>query len=237
MYYLNEGAGWSSLYADFGTGELSFSISYAWAEFQDMTERLCRMHPNWDGHYKRLPNDSVKFSENKSEFALSAQWYFGEEPGESVWNLERTGPFDGTDCSMHLLIHHDSERYYDENNDYDEDDVDINVHNYDFDFTYLDICYAVSDAWTQTIKMNGIWGYCATNTGKPLSIRQILFLKSLALKAPECLELVKDHDLLSYYSTDINKEIELLLFDMTPYTLPDKVKKMIEEKNIFTVGC
>ncbi len=228
MYYLNEGAGWSRLYADFGSGELQFPISYITDEFQTMTEILCKMHPDWG--YRHDKRSNVKFAEDESDFAMSASWCFEEEPGESVWKLERTGPFDGKNCPMHLSIRHDSELYEDEHDDDDEEsDLDANVRNYAFNVTWLDLCYAVSDAWTQTLKMNGLLGYFNTNTGAQLSIKQILFLKAHALKAPEYLNLEKDPDLLSFYISDINKDIDLLLFDMSNYTLPNKINSLKEQ--------
>ena len=80
-----------------------------------------------------------------------------------------------------------------------------------FTVSYKDFCYALSKALTQTLKIYGINGFHNGYLGADINIRQLLFIKAIALDAKDYIDIfwTKDGD-----CSDLNKELELLMFDM-----------------------
>ena len=85
---------------------------------------------------------------------------------------------------------------------------------YDYEVPYSEFCYAVAKACTDMLKKYGFYGYHYSTYTQDLNVRQLLFLKSVALgsfKARELIELgEKEHG----EAADFGAELELLLFDM-----------------------
>lgn len=102
--------------------------------------------------------------------------------------------------------------------DYDNDEIIMEIYNYDdllkkYILKTKDLCYAVAKAFTEVIKKYGFYGYRYSTENDFFIIHQLLYIKSFALGNFEARERVKcDSDFV--YKTDIEKEIELLLFDM-----------------------
>ena len=76
------------------------------------------------------------------------------------------------------------------------------------------MCYAVADAYTKALKKHGFWGYHQATYTEDISIRMLLFLKSIALGNLETRDLVFHDNEKEGETADFNKELELLLFDM-----------------------
>ena len=110
-----------------------------------------------------------------------------------------------------------------------KDLIELSITNSQEDpFVYIvdghDLCYAVAKAYTETIKKHGIYGYYLSTGGNcngigdTIDLHMILFIKAYALDAMEVRELKTvwkgDQRWQKAVGTSLNKEIELLLFDM-----------------------
>ena len=83
---------------------------------------------------------------------------------------------------------------------------------YEYTVNYADLCYAVTKACTAVLKKYGLLGYCKAAWYSGINLRKLIILKAYAL---QCREVVtyRAADQEGEVS-DINKELELLLFDM-----------------------
>ena len=79
---------------------------------------------------------------------------------------------------------------------------------------YADFCYAVAKACTETLKMHGFFGYHHATFTQDMSVRYLLFLKSIALGNFEARELTFYKEKERGETCSFQKEMELLLFDM-----------------------
>lgn len=118
------------------------------------------------------------------------------------------------------------ERQY--NDPFDNQDI-INIELFTFlgKFCYCvegkDLCYAIAKACTETLKKYGFMGYCFSSDdscrqGESLDLNKLLFIKAYALDAMEIRKLQllwKDpHGWMDAHRSSLEKELELLLFDM-----------------------
>ena len=122
-----------------------------------------------------------------------ASFTWDEEGNESVWELERD-PTEDLDFELWISIEH-------------------NEKHYQYAVRYADFCYAVAKACTEVLKKHGFTGYHRATYTQDINIRQLLFLKGIALGDLDACKL-------RYYeedageTSDLSKELELLLFDM-----------------------
>ena len=85
-----------------------------------------------------------------------------------------------------------------------------------------DLCYAIAKACTEALKKYGFKGYLQSNSGyylgDSIDIEKLLFIKAYALDAMDVRKTVKawenPHGWMSADASSLEKEIELLLFDM-----------------------
>ena len=91
--------------------------------------------------------------------------------------------------------------------------IEHNEKHYQYAVRYADFCYAVAKACTEVLKKHGFTGYHRATYTQDINIRQLLFLKGIALGDLDACKL-------RYYeedageTSDLSKELELLLFDM-----------------------
>lgn len=217
------GAGWTDVYADFGEGELYFIISHVLGHsFETLMHILYYFYPDnfylegvdesvidckygicdyIDGEYviTRIVDDIRGF---KPPFVVrdipwKASFEWNEEGSCSDWTLERVFEQDNT---FYLKISIDVCR--------------AEIKHYEYEVKYEDMCYAVADACTRALKKHGFWGYHRACYTPDMNVRYLLFLKSVALGNMEARELTYYEEQGKGETSDFNKEIELLLFDM-----------------------
>ena len=216
------GAGWTDVYADFGDGELYFIISDVLGDsFETLMRALYHLHPEnhdpeyaedlieykygicdyMDGAYvvTRIVDDIHDFEPplvyQNIPWKCSFEW--NEEGAYSNWSLERI-PDLSTSFMLKISI--------DINRDEEE--------HHEYEVRYDDMCYAVADACTKTLKRHGFWGYHSATYSCDMNIRYLLFLKSIALGNMEARELTIYDEKGRGETSDFEKELELLLFDM-----------------------
>lgn len=223
MQLVPYGGGWTDVYIDFGDGELlKFIISDVMGHnFNDFMSCLYHLYPdNQDAedigdmveckygiceyvnnkyHVKQIVDDirntNPPFVYQDIPWRASFAW--NEEGSESKWVIEREP---GEDTSFNVKISIDILR--------DEDK------HYEYVVAYKDICYAVADACTKALKKHGFWGYHHAVYFEDMNIRYLLFLKSVALDNFEARELTFYEEKGMGETSDFQKELELLLFDM-----------------------
>ena len=86
--------------------------------------------------------------------------------------------------------------------------------HYEYELRYEDVCYAVADACTKALKKHGFWGFHHSCYVPDMNVRYLLFLKSIGLGNMEARELTFYDEKGMGETSDFNKEMELLLFDM-----------------------
>jgi len=89
---------------------------------------------------------------------------------------------------------------------------EIKIYNYYV--LYKDFCYAVAKACTEMLKEYGFFGYHHSIYCHDINMRHLLLLKSIALDNFEARELTYYNEKGHGETTDLHKELELLLFDM-----------------------
>jgi len=170
-------------------------VEIVWYEYDSTTGRYGKMHRQGEsltpgGSYVMLP--------------VKAEFSFEEEPGGSEWILSRnppTEPNNDNDFPVHVHIKLDRYRY-----GYDCG------YELDFDFKYSDLCYAVSKAFTKSIKKYGFYGYLHSASDS-IDILNLIFLKAIALGNSDAYEL-NYHKNKNSANSNFRREIELLVFDM-----------------------
>lgn len=96
--------------------------------------------------------------------------------------------------------------------------LEIEIENYrkgklNFSADYSDFCYAVAKACTEILKEHGIYGFHRSASKGDINLRHLLFIKSVALKNSQARELTY-RGYKEGFCTDLQSELELLLFDM-----------------------
>ncbi|MBR3356129.1 MAG: hypothetical protein IKG47_12415 [Oscillospiraceae bacterium] len=219
------GSGWTDVYADFGDGELYFVISdimcdsfgslmkalyCLYPENNDPGDMLC-MNPHMMdsklGAYEVIDGKRVLYkvaddinelgTDYYTEIPWKAWFCWDGEGTDSEWVLEREPNMDTSFLvKVHITQHDEIEKHY------------------EYVVNYEDLCYAVADACTEALKEHGIYGYHYSSQYHDMNLRYLLFLKSVALRNMDARELTSHRNENKGESTDFNKEIELLLFDM-----------------------
>jgi hypothetical protein len=213
------GAGWTHVYLNIGKERILFIITNIMGhQFSDLARALYFLAPKQrdsdraediiDSKIGILDNEGRKvvkirddlndFPNNRSfrEIPYRAKFSWDEEGSFSTWVLERE-PTDDKEFSvkLHIEIHRNE------------------IKIYDYEIRYNELCYAVAKAYTTALKEYGFWGYHHSTYYEEINITQLLYLKAVALN---CLEIrnLQDHCSTHGETSSLQKEIELLLFDM-----------------------
>ncbi len=126
-----------------------------------------------------------------------ASFVWDEEGSCSRWKIERV-PDQNTTFTIKISI------------EIERDELE----RYEYEVAYEDMCYAVADACTKAIKKHGLWGYYHAIYHPDMNLRYLLFLKSVALKNFEARKLTFYEEKGQGETSDFQKELELLQFDM-----------------------
>ena len=212
------GAGWTDVYFNIDKDELYFIISDVLGDqFSELLEILYYLHPNqndpqhnnsvecWAGVCKKIDGDYkvVKFVERCEEYPAvvreiphKATMTWDEEGSSSDWTFTRE-PTEDADFKLQI-------------------DITINrdeIQECSYNVRYKDFCYAVAKTCTEVLKSHGIYGYHYSTYEDDINLRHLLFIKAVALDCLEIRELTDNGRGLGE-STSLEKELELLLFDM-----------------------
>ena len=213
------GAGWTDVYLTIGGDEHYFIISDVLGHsFDDFLSILYHLHPDNIAGLHSCPFIDYKYACNHKidggwktvkiiddlsdgdEYSIyhdipwKADFTWDEEGSESVWNLERD-PTEDRDFELRISIVHRGKSYR-------------------YAVWYADFCYAVAKACTDMLKKHGFTGYHEATYTQDLNVRYVLFLKGIGLGNLEACELTRYKEQGMGETSDLEKELELLLFDM-----------------------
>lgn len=222
MNLIPRGAGWLHMHLHIGDEKIGFVISSA---LGDRFERLLRLM------YHLYPdNNDPEFEENVYCWQGLCKWSDDKDDYEVVkiveritdepyphtfrdipWKAELCWDAEGSDCQWVI-----------EREPTLETDFNIKLHiKYSdeenercYEVRYKDFCYAISKACTEVIKTHGIMGYHQSTYEEDIPLRYLLYLKAIALDKLDWLRLQDVEDEQWAYSSNFEKEMELLLFDM-----------------------
>ena len=128
-----------------------------------------------------------------NEIYQNGTFEWDEEDGNSKWTFEREKNRN-KEFDLKITIEH-------------------NGNHYEYTVRYKEFCYAVAKACTEALKECGFVGYKETTYTQDINLRELIYLKAIALDCIEAVSIVSEDDNWKYCS-DFNKEIEILLFDM-----------------------
>lgn len=224
MRLIPYGGGWTDLYADFGDGELFFTISSCIGyPFESLMRALYFLEPptgNADCGF--LGDDRILFKYKITDrsgnvtlideteevdrdtsdiidyFTWKVSFTWDEEGSYSSWEIDR---LENAPDSLRIRIEIHREE----------------SETHEYIVKYKEICYAVAAACTAALKKHGFLGYNRA-TYLDLNIRYLIFLKAVALGKREACEIHSPKEKIAgegngEYS-DFDKEMELLLSDM-----------------------
>lgn len=204
------GAGWTDVYFDFGDGhERKFIISHCMGDqFEDMLKVLYHLYPEQEDYL-----DGGRYIDYEDDIPESGHFLWNEEGCWTEWKIERV-PVKNVDFIIGIQIDYyhefvvrkDGGGYTTAKEKYETAQYEIN---------YKDFCYAVADAYTKALKKHGFWGYHYSIYTAEFNIRYLLFLKSLALNNFDARELYRSSIEGEGECSDFEKEIELIMFDMS----------------------
>ncbi len=216
------GAGWTDVYLDLAGDHLYFIISEVMGnQFDDLLKILYHLYPDQSDpervdelmEYKcgicaetETGYEVVKIVDDLHDIKLpvvvrdipwKADFTWDEEGACSDWTIERV-PDQSEDFLLKIHIeHHRAETKI-----------------YDYEVSYRDFCYAVAKACTEMLKEYGFYGYHYSTYTQDMNIRYLLFLKSVALNNFEARKLTCYDEEGHGETTDLQRELELLLFEM-----------------------
>lgn len=216
------GGGWTDVHLDIGGDSLYFIISDVMGnQFGDLLYVLYHLYPEnndpenadhiIEHKYGICEHDGEKYSvvaivdDLKScqppfveqDIPWKAAFTWDEEGSCSNWSLEREATED-TDFTLKICI----------------DICREETKSYTYEVQYQDFCYAVARACTEMLKEYGFFGYHHSVYTQDMNVRYLLFLKSVALGDFEARKLTFYEEKGHGETTDFQKEMELLLFDM-----------------------
>lgn len=216
------GAGWTDVYLDIGGDSLYFVISDVLGnQFDDLLRILYHLYP--DNNDPENADDIIdskygicKETEDgykivsilddihdidppfvEQDIPWKANFTWDEEGACSNWTIERD-PTQNTDFMLKIHIEH----------------CRTETKVYDYEVPYRGFCYAVAKACTEMLKEYGFFGYHHSVYHQDMNVRYLLFLKSVALDNFEARELTYYGEKGHGETTDLQKELELLEFDM-----------------------
>lgn len=192
MRVVPKGAGWMYVYIDSEKESLDFIISnFLGYQFNDFLRALCALHDDFNSF-----EDNEDVIEYESD-CCKAKFTWNEEGSKSNWTLERGSEGNGNFPIKITIVHERRE-----------------TNTYVFETTYKDFCYTVSKACTEMLKRYGFFGYNYSTYTEDLNIRYLLFIKAIALEKLEYISLDYQESERNEVTSDITKEIELLLMNM-----------------------
>ena len=198
------GAGWLKMKLSINGEIHEFYSTYCHGDgFHALLERLYYLHPNaYDNDHS---GEIVKTEEIEAELdgekttafvPYKTAFYWDEEGSIIDWEFERKPTLDREfDLNIKLGIHRN-----------------ITDESKEYTVSYKEFCYALAKACTELLKKQGINGFHQSYWDGDINLRYLLFIKAIALDADEMIETKynKNHEA----SSDLNKELELLMFDM-----------------------
>ncbi len=216
------GGGWTDVYVTFDKEELYFIISEMWGDnFQTILRALYFMYPanNDTEDSESFVEYKIGYSENDDDEGITkivdsvhdlpdmtayspipwkTQFTWDDEHNSTTWYIERTPDASlDFDITIKIDVRGDEPKHY------------------EYTVPYKDMCYAVADACTKAIKKHGFRGYHAATYYEDMNIRHLLLIKSLALGNLDALKMQYFEEKGEGERSDIMKELELLLFDMS----------------------
>ena len=199
--FCNIEAGWLDAKIKFNDKEIKVISSYIGPSIEVLLEAIYMIHPNSSYHDN---SKYVKYTEIKGmaegqevdwNVPYKAEFYWDEEGSYVDWYFEHTPTLENEfDLNVKIIA---SRR--------DTKEIKFTV-------SYKEFCYALAKAFTDMLKKYGIFGYHHSWYGGDVNFRQLLFIKAIALDADDMINTNID-DKYSVFS-DLNKELELLMFDM-----------------------
>ncbi len=215
MELIPYGAGWTDVNLDICGDHHYFIISYCMGDlFDALLDTLYYLYPENHDSEGHAPNMEYKYAiqeyidaeyrtkaivdethvgDTYHHVPWKAAFEWDEEGFSSQWAFERD-PTEETEFTLRIDIIHGGK------------------YHYEVDFS--DFCYAVAKACTEAMKKHGFCGYRRATYNQDFNVRQLLLLKSIALKNFEAVELTYYDEKGKGETSDFSKEIELLLFDM-----------------------
>ena len=196
-------AGWLDIVVNIEQQKFDASISYCMGpSLNALVEALVAFNPEYpDRGYesKYVEYKKVQFGKNEDDYEYLpylAKFIWDEEGSDVDWKIEKV-PSKKIDFDVQLELTISGRK---------NDGV------YKFTVDYGDLCYATAKLCTEIIKKCGFWGYYNNYWVKHIDIYDLLYLKAWALKATKMLNLTANKD--KQLKSDLNKELELLMFDM-----------------------
>jgi hypothetical protein len=174
-------------------------ILYFFTPGQDDHDNIANNVEYTDGTFEELVDDGNGLELVRRDYTFipyRAKFYWDEEGSLINWVLERK-PNLARDFPVKVNIEIRRDVYKE----------------YNFEFLYKDLCYAVAKTCTKALKEHGFWGYHYSTYHEDINIRQLLYLKAVALG---CFEIRKldSHPSGHGEISNLEEELELLLFDM-----------------------
>lgn len=201
MELCNIEAGWLDLIMNINGEEIKLTSSYCMGDgFPALLEAVYRLYPRLPEHEESSYIEEVKVTQiidgEKMEFwaPQRAKFYWDEEGIIIDWVISKD-PFIQEEFDINVKLN-----IYKEKGETKE-----------FTVSYKDFCYALAKAITQTLKKYGINGFYNGYWAADINIRQFLYIKAIGLGVKDKIDVfwTKYGD-----CSDLNKEIELLMFDM-----------------------
>lgn len=197
-------AGWLKMKLCINGETLVFDSTYCFGDgFHALLERLYYLHPDaydYDHSGEIVDTTDVEAELDGEKITacvpFKATFYFDEEGSSIDWKFEHKPTLDREfELNIKLGIHRNRANECKE-----------------YTVSYKEFCYALAKACTELLKKQGINGFHQSYWDGDINLRYLLFIKAIALDADELIEAKynKDHEA----SSDINKELELLMFDM-----------------------
>ena len=217
------GGGWTDVYVTFDKEELYFIITEMWGDnFQTLLRALYFLYPaHTDDEYaEHFMDYKIGYSEN-DDYSIT-------KIVDSVSELPKGTPF--TNIPWKTEFEWDDERtccakWQIERNPDTSPEFDITIKidisgdeqkHYEYTVPYKDMCYAVADACTKALKKHGFLGFHKATFYEDMSIRYLLLIKAIALGNLEACEVQSFEEIKGEAErSDLMKELELLLFDMS----------------------
>jgi hypothetical protein len=207
------GSGWTHVYLTIGDERLFFVVSNVLGDqFSNLVEALYFFNPSQydhddigrnieckDGTFEVLVDDGngpELISRDYADIPYRAKFYWDEEGSLINWVLEREPNLaEDFPIKVHIEISRAERK------------------EYDFDLKYKDLCYAVAKACTKVLKEYGFWGYHYSTYHEDINIRQLLYIKAVALDYP-AIRALSPHPSGYGEVSKLEDELYLLLFDM-----------------------
>ncbi len=214
------GGGWTDVYINFGKEEHYFVISEMFGDdFQALLRALFFLYPQQndnecaddileckygyadgggDGPIENIVDNIGDMPPMTafSDIPWKAGFEWTDEQNTVRWDIERT-PNEATDFNIKISININNEK------------------TYEYVVPYKEMCYAVADACTKAIKKHGFGGFHKATYYEDMNIRYLIFLKCVALENMEARELQYFEEKGEGERSNLMKELELLLFDMS----------------------